>query len=68
MKKQKTKNKKKTHNIIYNWNKQTNKKILLKLVKIEANVWENSRKDQWKPMQEQARVFTCSTILMHKQI
>ena len=29
------------------------------LVKSEANVWENSRADQWKP-EMQSRVFTCS--------
>ena len=32
------------------------------LVKIAANVWENSRADQWKP-ETQSRVFTCSRIL-----
>ena len=31
------------------------------LVKAEANVWENSRADQWKP-ETQPRVFTCSRI------
>ena len=32
------------------------------LVKTEANVWENSRADQWKP-ETLSRVFTCSRIL-----
>ena len=32
------------------------------LVKTEANIWENSRADQWKS-ETQSRVFTCSRIL-----
>ena len=36
--------------------------FLHSLVKTEANVWENSRADQWKP-EMQSRVFTCSRIL-----
>ena len=32
------------------------------LVKTEANVWENSRGDQWKP-ETQSRVFICWRIL-----
>ena len=31
-------------------------------MKTEANVWENSKADQWKP-KTQLRVFTCSRIL-----
>ena len=35
---------------------------LYSLVKIEANVWENSRADQWKP-ETQLRIFSCSRVL-----